>query len=61
MIFKHADKEDFGAYSVSVTNTAGVSSSYDISAEGRVIPTAFQVIVKLWEWFFFFLKKEKLN
>lgn len=33
LIFKHADKEDFGTYSVSVTNTEGVSSSYDISAE----------------------------
>lgn len=36
LIFKHADKEDFGSYSVSVTNTEGVSSSYDISAEGRL-------------------------
>uniref|UniRef100_A0A3B4VEY8 Myomesin 2 n=1 Tax=Seriola dumerili TaxID=41447 RepID=A0A3B4VEY8_SERDU len=29
----HIDKEDFGTYSVSVTNTDGVSSSYKISAE----------------------------
>ncbi|XP_074469498.1 myomesin-2 isoform X2 [Sebastes fasciatus] len=33
LIFKHADKEDFGTYSVSVTNTEGVSSSHTISAE----------------------------
>uniref|UniRef100_A0A8P4K008 Myomesin-2 n=1 Tax=Dicentrarchus labrax TaxID=13489 RepID=A0A8P4K008_DICLA len=33
LIFKNADKEDFGTYSVSVTNTEGVSSSYKISAE----------------------------
>uniref|UniRef100_A0A3B4VF65 Myomesin 2 n=1 Tax=Seriola dumerili TaxID=41447 RepID=A0A3B4VF65_SERDU len=33
LIFKNADKEDFGTYSVSVTNTDGVSSSYKISAE----------------------------
>uniref|UniRef100_A0AAQ6A882 Myomesin 2a n=1 Tax=Amphiprion ocellaris TaxID=80972 RepID=A0AAQ6A882_AMPOC len=33
LIFKNADKEDFGTYSVSVTNTEGVSSSYTISAE----------------------------
>ncbi|XP_075966390.1 myomesin-2 [Anarhichas minor] len=33
LIFEHADKEDFGTYSVSVTNTEGVSSSYAISAE----------------------------
>uniref|UniRef100_A0A4W6CN74 Myomesin 2 n=1 Tax=Lates calcarifer TaxID=8187 RepID=A0A4W6CN74_LATCA len=33
MIFKNPDKEDFGTYSVSVTNTEGVSSSYTISAE----------------------------
>lgn len=33
LIFKNADKEDFGTYSVSVTNTAGVSSSYSISSE----------------------------
>uniref|UniRef100_A0A7N6AFD6 Myomesin 2a n=1 Tax=Anabas testudineus TaxID=64144 RepID=A0A7N6AFD6_ANATE len=33
LIFKTADKEDFGTYSVSVTNTEGVSSSYTISAE----------------------------
>uniref|UniRef100_A0A8C2WV73 Myomesin 2 n=1 Tax=Cyclopterus lumpus TaxID=8103 RepID=A0A8C2WV73_CYCLU len=33
LIFKNADKEDFGTYSVSVTNTEGVSSSYSISAE----------------------------
>ncbi|TMS13518.1 myomesin-2 isoform X1 [Larimichthys crocea] len=33
LIFKNADKEDFGTYSVSVTSTEGVSSSYCISAE----------------------------
>ncbi|XP_068614382.1 myomesin-2-like [Brachionichthys hirsutus] len=33
MIFKNADKEDFGTYSASVTNTDGVSSSYSISPE----------------------------
>ncbi|XP_041639567.1 myomesin-2 [Cheilinus undulatus] len=33
LIFKNADKEDFGTYSVSVTNTAGVSSSYTITTE----------------------------
>ncbi len=39
LIFKNADKEDFGTYSVSVTNTEGVSSSYKISAEGRIYPS----------------------
>ncbi|XP_074522002.1 myomesin-2 isoform X1 [Halichoeres trimaculatus] len=33
LIFKNADKEDFGTYSVSVTNTLGVSSSYTITSE----------------------------
>ncbi|KAG7482100.1 hypothetical protein JOB18_013030 [Solea senegalensis] len=33
LIFKHADKDDFGTYSVSVTNTEGVSSSYTITTE----------------------------
>uniref|UniRef100_A0A671Y3Y8 Myomesin 2 n=1 Tax=Sparus aurata TaxID=8175 RepID=A0A671Y3Y8_SPAAU len=33
MIFTNADKEDFGTYSVSVTNTEGVSSSHTITAE----------------------------
>uniref|UniRef100_A0A3B3Z7M6 Myomesin 2a n=1 Tax=Periophthalmus magnuspinnatus TaxID=409849 RepID=A0A3B3Z7M6_9GOBI len=33
LVFTNADKEDFGTYSVSVTNTDGVSSSYSISAE----------------------------
>ncbi|TNN55141.1 Myomesin-2 [Liparis tanakae] len=33
LIFTNADKEDVGAYSVSVTNTEGVSSSYTISSE----------------------------
>uniref|UniRef100_A0A669CYE6 Myomesin 2 n=1 Tax=Oreochromis niloticus TaxID=8128 RepID=A0A669CYE6_ORENI len=33
LIFKNPDKEDFGTYSVSVTNTEGVSSSYTISNE----------------------------
>ncbi|CAK6954978.1 M-protein%2C striated muscle [Scomber scombrus] len=33
LIFKHADKEDFGTFSVSVTHTEGVSSSYSISSE----------------------------
>uniref|UniRef100_A0A668ALF8 Myomesin 2 n=1 Tax=Myripristis murdjan TaxID=586833 RepID=A0A668ALF8_9TELE len=33
LIFKNADKEDFGTYSVSVTNTDGVSASHTISAE----------------------------
>lgn len=40
LIFKNADKEDFGTYSVSVTNTEGVSSSYAISAEGRILRIA---------------------
>lgn len=39
LIFKNADKEDFGTYSVSVTSTEGVSSSYTISAEGRIVPS----------------------
>nr|XP_033495446.1 myomesin-2 isoform X1 [Epinephelus lanceolatus] len=33
LIFKSAEKEDFGTYSVSVTHTEGVSSSYTITAE----------------------------
>uniref|UniRef100_H3D8G1 Myomesin 2 n=1 Tax=Tetraodon nigroviridis TaxID=99883 RepID=H3D8G1_TETNG len=33
LIFKNAEKEDFGVYSVSVTNTDGVSSSYGIYSE----------------------------
>ncbi|XP_035012135.2 M-protein, striated muscle isoform X2 [Hippoglossus stenolepis] len=33
LIFKNATKEDFGTYSVSVTNIEGISSSYTISAE----------------------------
>ncbi|KAM6943350.1 M-protein, striated muscle [Xenentodon cancila] len=33
LIFTNPDKEDFGTFSVSVTNTEGVSSSYTISAE----------------------------
>ncbi|XP_034044528.1 myomesin-2 [Thalassophryne amazonica] len=33
LIFKNPDKEDFGTYCVSVTNTEGVSSSYAISPE----------------------------
>nr|XP_020471314.1 myomesin-2-like [Monopterus albus] len=33
LIFKNPDKEDFGTFSVSVTNTDGVSSSYTISSE----------------------------
>uniref|UniRef100_A0A3Q2G1V4 Myomesin-2-like n=1 Tax=Cyprinodon variegatus TaxID=28743 RepID=A0A3Q2G1V4_CYPVA len=33
LIFKNPDKEDAGTYSVSVTGTDGVSSSYAISAE----------------------------
>lgn len=36
LIFKNAEKEDFGVYSVSVTNTDGVSSSYGISSEGTI-------------------------
>uniref|UniRef100_A0AAX7UKN7 Myomesin 2 n=1 Tax=Astatotilapia calliptera TaxID=8154 RepID=A0AAX7UKN7_ASTCA len=36
LIFKNPDKEDFGTYSVSVTNTEGVSSSYTISNEELV-------------------------
>lgn len=54
MIFKHADKEDFGTYSVSVTNTEGVSASYDISAEGSVASITIQV--KLMSE-----RKEKIN
>lgn len=38
LIFKNADKEDFGVFSVSVTHTEGVSSSYSISSEGIVCP-----------------------
>ncbi|XP_042277914.1 M-protein, striated muscle [Thunnus maccoyii] len=33
LIFKNPDKEDFGTFSVAVSNTAGVSSSYSISSE----------------------------
>uniref|UniRef100_A0AAV2LQV1 Myomesin 2 n=1 Tax=Knipowitschia caucasica TaxID=637954 RepID=A0AAV2LQV1_KNICA len=33
LVFTNADKEDAGTYSVSVTNTEGVSSSYSVSAE----------------------------
>jgi len=33
LVFTSAEKEDFGTYSVSVTNTAGVSSSHTITAE----------------------------
>ncbi|XP_062852028.1 myomesin-2 [Trichomycterus rosablanca] len=33
LLFKNPDKEDVGTFSVSVTNTDGVSSSYKISAE----------------------------
>lgn len=33
LIFKNPDKEDSGTYSVSVTNTEGVSSSFTITAE----------------------------
>ncbi|KAM3877509.1 myomesin-2 [Diretmus argenteus] len=33
LIFKNPTKEDFGTFSVAVTNTAGVSSSHTISAE----------------------------
>ncbi|XP_076003092.1 M-protein, striated muscle [Genypterus blacodes] len=33
LIFKNANMEDFGTFSVGVTNTDGVSSSYTISAE----------------------------
>ncbi|XP_072236495.1 myomesin-2 [Leuresthes tenuis] len=33
LIFKNPDKEDFGTFSVSVSNTDGVSSSYTIRAE----------------------------
>lgn len=33
LIFKNPDKEDVGTFSVSVTNTDGVSSSYSLSAE----------------------------
>uniref|UniRef100_A0A672FNF5 Myomesin-2-like n=1 Tax=Salarias fasciatus TaxID=181472 RepID=A0A672FNF5_SALFA len=36
LIFKNPDKEDFGTFSVSVTNTTGVSSSYTITTEGRI-------------------------
>lgn len=41
LIFKNAEKEDFGTYSVSVTNTEGVSSSYTISAEGTFNQSQF--------------------
>ncbi|CAG5854562.1 unnamed protein product [Menidia menidia] len=33
LIFKNPDKEDFGTFSVSVSNTEGVSSSHTITAE----------------------------
>ncbi|XP_061736261.1 M-protein, striated muscle [Nerophis ophidion] len=33
LIFKNADKEDFGTFSVSVTNTEGVSSSFAIDPD----------------------------
>ncbi|XP_056134518.1 M-protein, striated muscle [Lampris incognitus] len=33
LIFKHAHKEDFGTYSIAVTNTDGVSASHTITAE----------------------------
>jgi len=36
LIFKNPDKEDFGTFSVSVSNTDGVSSSYKIRAEGKI-------------------------
>lgn len=39
LIFKNASKEDFGTFSVSVTNTEGVSSSYTVSAEGKNHPS----------------------
>lgn len=36
LIFKNPDKDDFGTFSVAVTNTSGISSSYSITAEGTV-------------------------
>lgn len=36
LIFKNPDKEDIGTFSVSVTNTDGVSSSYTVTSEGRI-------------------------
>lgn len=45
LIFKNADKEDFGTYSVSVTSTEGVSSSYCISAEGKILPIAVALVL----------------
>uniref|UniRef100_A0A3P8P4C2 Myomesin 2a n=1 Tax=Astatotilapia calliptera TaxID=8154 RepID=A0A3P8P4C2_ASTCA len=47
LIFKNPDKEDFGTYSVSVTNTEGVSSSYTISNE--VIPLKSELAYKILE------------
>ncbi|XP_068173669.1 myomesin-2 isoform X2 [Antennarius striatus] len=45
MIFKNADKEDFGTYSVSVTNTDGVSSSFSISPEelGKMLELSYAI------------------
>uniref|UniRef100_A0A3P8W2B0 Myomesin-2 n=1 Tax=Cynoglossus semilaevis TaxID=244447 RepID=A0A3P8W2B0_CYNSE len=36
LIFKNPDKDDFGTFSVAVTNTSGISSSYSITAEELV-------------------------
>uniref|UniRef100_A0A674PR58 Myomesin 2 n=1 Tax=Takifugu rubripes TaxID=31033 RepID=A0A674PR58_TAKRU len=47
LIFKNAAKEDFGVYSVSVTNSDGASSSYGISAE--VIPLKSELAYKILE------------
>ncbi|KAM7406246.1 hypothetical protein PAMP_000634 [Pampus punctatissimus] len=47
LIFKNPDKEDFGTFSVSVTNTTGVSSSYSISSE--VIPLKSELAYKILE------------
>lgn len=47
LIFTNADKEDFGTYSVSVTNTEGVSSSHTITAEGMILAPVSKYVQKL--------------
>lgn len=62
LIFTNPDKEDIGTFSVSVTNTDGVSSSYTISAEELekmlalsydirhpIIPLKFELAYKILE------------
>uniref|UniRef100_A0A674F2I6 Myomesin 2 n=1 Tax=Salmo trutta TaxID=8032 RepID=A0A674F2I6_SALTR len=53
LIFKHPDQGDVGCFSVSVTNTDGVSASHEIHAEGRpwvgMIPLKTQLAYKILE------------